>query len=127
MAKKKKLKVSANYLDYVPKLVPENKLECDEKGQITILMENKGFFNAIAKKFFRMPETTTVHLDELGNFVIGQIDGVHTVNDIAEAVKAKFGESAEPLYNRLVTYMETLRNNNFIYFDEENKDKKRKK
>jgi hypothetical protein len=49
MAKKKKLKVSANYLDYVPKLVPENKLECDEKGQITILMENKGFFNAIAK------------------------------------------------------------------------------
>ncbi len=74
-----------------------------------------------------MPETTTVHLDELGNFVIGQIDGVHTVNDIAEAVKAKFGESAEPLYNRLVTYMETLRNNDFIYFDEENKDKKQKK
>jgi hypothetical protein len=59
--------------------------------------------------------------------VIGQIDGVHTVNDIAEAVKAKFGESAEPLYNRLVTYMETLRSNDFIYFDEENKDKKRKK
>jgi hypothetical protein len=38
------------------------------------------------------------------------------VEDIAQLVKAEFGEKAEPLYDRLVKYLQILHNNGFIRF-----------
>ena len=38
------------------------------------------------------------------------------MGDIALLVKAEFGQKAEPLYDRLVKYMQILRNNGFIRY-----------
>lgn len=52
----------------------------------------------------------------MGSFIFQRIDGQRTVGQIAELVKAEFGQQAEPLYDRLVKYMQILRNNGFTRF-----------
>lgn len=112
--KKKVNKVSANYLDYVPLHSEKHTWEADDKNQIVIHIENKGPFNRVAQLLFKKPKITKVHLDKMGNFIWSLIDGKRTVNDIANEVHEEFGEKAEPLYNRLVTYMQTLESYEFI-------------
>lgn len=112
--------VSSNYLDYIPMKNPELDSETDEDGNVTILQENKGFFYFITQKLLGKPRISRIHLDEMGNFIWPLIDGKRSVYDIAELVKAEFGDRAEPLYNRLVTYMGTMESYGFVLM---NKDK----
>lgn len=109
MAKKNE----TNYLDLIP--VHSDKISYETNGeQVTILIENKGVFNRILQKIAKKPHITRVDLQGQGSFVWLCIDGEKTVYDIAARVKEKFGEEAEPLYNRLVTYMHTLENCGFV-------------
>lgn len=109
MAKKQ----SENYLDYIPVYNPRN--TWDEKdGNVTINMVHKGFYDKIAQRVFHKPRVSHIDLDEYGSFLWLQIDGVKTIGQLAEKMKAQYGEKAEPLYDRLVHYMQVLRNNNFI-------------
>ena len=39
-----------------------------------------------------------------------------TVEELAQLVHEEFGEKAEPLYDRLVKYLQILHNNGFIYY-----------
>lgn len=110
MAKKKE----ANYLDFIPSHSDRVSYEKNADGQVTILIENKGVFNRLFQKIANKPKVTRVDLQGQGNFVWLCIDGKKTVYDIAGEVKAKFGEEAEPLYNRLITYMHILENCGFI-------------
>ena len=71
-------------------------------------------FNFIAQKLFKKPRISQIHLDEMGNFIWPLMDGERNLIEIAEVVKAEFGEKAEPLYNRLVQYVRTLETYGFI-------------
>lgn len=97
-----------NYLDYIPVFNDCHSWAADEAGQVIIYVENKGFFNRAAQKLLHKPKVSQIHLDETGSFIIPLMDGERCVNDIAVLVKEHFGEKAEPLYNRLVTYLRTL-------------------
>ena len=112
---KKEKAESANYLDYVP-MHNEDKypFQTDDNGEVTIMVENKGVFNKIAQVVFRKPRISKIHLDEMGNFVWPLIDGTRTVYEIAELVKAEFGDKAEPLYDRLVQYIRNLEAYGFV-------------
>lgn len=110
----KKIKKDANYLDLVPVFNEKLKWEQDEKGIVTIFIENTGLMNRFAQKVFKKPKVSQVHLDEMGSFILPLVDGQKNVNDIALLVKEHFGEKAEPLYNRLVTYMHTLESYGFV-------------
>lgn len=110
----KKEKKAANYLDLIPVFAQAHHWEKGEDGMVTIYIENKGLMNLIAQKLFKKPRVSQVHLDEMGSFILPLIDGTRTVNDIAMCVKEHFGEKAEPLYNRLVTYMHTLESYGFV-------------
>ena len=105
-----------NYLDYIP-VISEKNTWSEENGTVTIHMVHRGFYAAIAQKFFKRPRVSHIALDEMGSFIFPRIDGRRTVGEIAELVKAEFGEAAEPLYNRLVQYMKILHNNGFIRYD----------
>ena len=50
----------------------------------------------------------------MGSFIWSLIDGKRTIYDIALLVKEKYGDKAEPLYNRLVQYMRNLEDYGFI-------------
>ena len=111
MAKKQK----ENYLDYIP--VHNSQNSWDEKdGKVTIHMVHRGFYSKIAQTFFHTPRVSHIDLDAYGSFLWKQIDGEKTVGQLADALKAQFGKDAEPLYDRLVKYMQILRNNRFILF-----------
>ncbi len=111
-------KKERNYLDFIPVHSDRISYEKDGSGQVTIFIENKGVFNRLFQKIAKKPEITRVDLQGQGNFVWLCIDGKKTVYDIAAEVRSEFGEEAEPLYNRLVTYMHTLESCGFIVMKE---------
>ena len=80
-------------------------------------------FHFLAQKILKKPKVSQIHLDEMGNFVWPLIDGTRTVYEIAQLVKEEFGEKAEPLYERLVQYIQNLENYGFIEVREKTLDK----
>ena len=118
MAKKTSKKDLRNYLDFIPVHHEQYSNTVSDYCAVTVYVENKGVFNKIAQVVFKKPRISQIHLDEMGNFIWPLMDGKNTVYDIAEQVKAHFGEKAEPLYNRLVQYMRNLESYGFIRFKE---------
>lgn len=114
MIKKNSKTVSKNYLDFVPVHNEKYSFERDSQGNITILIENKGIFNRLAQCILKKPKISCIHLDEMGNYIWPLMDGERTIYDISGLVREKFGEKAEPLYNRLVQYMKNLESYGFI-------------
>lgn len=112
MAKKTK----ENYLDFIPVINPQNTWDADEAGVVTIHMVNRGFYNRLAQKVFHTPRVSHIKLDEYGSFLWRKMDGTRTVGELAQGMKERFGERAEPLYDRLVQYMRILHNNRFVLY-----------
>ena len=109
-------KKQENYLDYIPVISEKNTWDVKEDGMVTIHMIHRGLYAWIAQRFFHRPRVSHIDLDAMGSFIFQRIDGQRTVGDIALLVKAEFGQKAEPLYDRLVKYMQILRNNGFIRY-----------
>ena len=102
-----------NYLDRVP-VRADLRWEQSESGAVTLFIENRGAMNTVAQKLFHKPRFSQVHLDELGSFLWPLIDGRQTVCDLADPVKAQFGEAAEPLYPRIAKYFQILDSYHFV-------------
>ena len=111
-----KNKHSENLLDIIPLRKPELDWAADANGIITLNIENKGFWNRVFQKLLKKPEITHIHLDKTGSFLWPLLDGEKTINDLGVLVKEKFGDEAEPLYERLTEYIKILRSNGFITF-----------
>lgn len=109
-------KKNNNYLDFIPIINPQNDWSEDEEGIVTIHMVHRGFYAAIAQKFFHTPRVSHIKLDEYGSFLWKELDGRRSVGQLAQRMKEQFGDKAEPLYDRLVHYMQILHNNKFILF-----------
>ncbi len=107
---------SKNYLDYVPIISARNTWSVQANNIVTVHVIHRGFYAWIAEKFFRRPHVTHIDLDAMGSFVFQNIDGQRNVGMIANLLSEKFGEDAEPLYERLIMYMRILYNNGFIYY-----------
>lgn len=111
MGKKKKdkdkIEKDENYLVLIPSVRDGQKWE-NEDGKVFVLQENKGFFNWVAQKFFGRPRISRIELDEFGSFVWLQIDGTKDITEIGSLVKEEFGDKAEPLYERLSKFCNTL-------------------
>lgn len=111
-----KKKKNINYLDLIPVHKEQIRWSYNDKNEVTLEIDNTGFFNKLAQKFFKKPKTSYVHLDEMGNFVWPLINGERSIESLSILVKEKFGEKAEPLYERLIKYFEILKSYDFIYF-----------
>ncbi len=116
-------KKSENYLTYIPQHHPQHTWSEDEAGLVTVNMLHKGIYASIAQRFFHTPRVSHISLDAYGSFLWKKIDGQKTVGALAEEMLEQFGEDAQPVYDRLVHYMQILRNNRFIYM--QGKDKVR--
>ena len=113
---KKKEIISENYLEKVPCRGSYIKWSQSEDGKVTLEIENTGFFNRLAQKFFNKPRVSYIHLDATGSFVWPLIDGEKDIFTLGEALKEKFGEECEPLYERLAKFFQILDSYNFITF-----------
>lgn len=107
-----------NYLEKIPCKKQELNWSQDEKGIITLEVENRGLANRIAQKLLKKPKISYIHLEEFGSFIWTVIDGEKDIIAIGESVHEQFGEKAEPLYERLSQYIKTLANYGFIIYKE---------
>lgn len=114
--KKKKIVIPQNYLEKIPVRVEAIKWSQNENGEVTLEIENKGWANRIAQKLFKRPKFSQVHLDEMGNFIWPLIDGERDIIALGKLVEEKFGEKANPLYERLARYFQILESYRFITF-----------
>lgn len=113
---KKKINEAENFLERIPVRSQYLNWAADEDGLVTLEIENTGFFNRIAQKVFRKPKFSYVHLDKTGSFVWPLIDGEKDIITLGELVKERFGEEAEPLYQRLAKFFQILDSYHFISF-----------
>lgn len=115
----KKQKVSENYLEKRPLRAESIEWTVDEKGLVTLNIENKGVFNRIAQKLFKKPKISYIHLDEMGSFVWPLLCKEKNIISIGEEVKEHFGKKAEPLYERLAEFFRILDSYHFIDWAQE--------
>ena len=108
------MKKEINYLENKPTRPSTVKWHCDEKEMVTIEKENKGFFNRAAQLLLKKPKISYIHFDEIGSIVYPLLDGQRTVQEIGEILHEKLGDSAEPLFERLIPYLLSLKNLGFI-------------
>ncbi len=113
-----------NYLDFVPLINPRNSWDQDDQGKVTIHMVHRGVYAWIAQKFFHRPRVSHIDLDRYGSFVWTRIDGKKTVGQLALEMREAFGPEAEPLYDRLVKYMQILYNNQFVVYRKTDRNKR---
>ena len=114
----KKAKKNENYLERIPKRPDKIKWSTDEEGIVTLDIENTGFFNLVAQKFFKKPKVSYVHLDKMGSFIWPLLDGEKDIVALGVLVKEHFGEEAEPLYERLAKYFQILDSYSFVEWKE---------
>lgn len=105
---------SENYLERIPCHRIDINWTIDDSEKVTLEIENKGIFNKIAQKLFKKPKISYIHLDETGSFVWPRIDGVKNIEEIGKELETHFGDSMQPLYERLAKYFQILDSYNFI-------------
>lgn len=102
-------------LDRIPHKNVDYEYDEDNKNYI-ILMPHKGFNHKIAQKFFNRPKITRVKVKGMGNTVWESINGENTIREIGQILKDNYGYEAEPLYERLIQYLNSLDKNDFIKY-----------
>ncbi|AIU69477.1 hypothetical protein TEU_03450 [Thermococcus eurythermalis] len=101
------------YLELVP--VPNPKVQLkkiDGKYYLLIPMDSKLDF--LARRLHG--DYRRIELDEVGAYTWELCDGRRTVREIGKALKARFGEEVEPLYERLVTFLFELARRYLVEF-----------
>jgi len=114
-----KKKETGNYLEKVPCRRQDIVWKEDENAIVTLEIENKGFVNTICQKLFKKPRISYIHLDEIGSFVWPIMDGKKNIIELGKAVETRFGDKANPLYERLSKYFQVLDSYGFIVWNEE--------
>ncbi|EOS56906.1 hypothetical protein C812_01835 [Paenibacillus barengoltzii G22] len=108
-----------NLLEMIPCLLPHLKVAIGKDGRAELLLPRRSWLERQSIRFLKQPPVIHVHLDELGSEVITRCDGTHTVDEIAEVIKLRFGEAAEPLLPRLSKFIEILEANGWLRWADE--------
>ena len=106
--------LSANYMDIVFSKNAEILWRVKENGFVEVDMENKGFFNSVAQKFFHRPRVSHIALDKYGSTLWLALDGSATVNDLLTKMNEAFPDESDKMLNRLVQFLTTLERWEFI-------------
>lgn len=101
-----------NFLDYIPEYCEGIEL-IQEECQEVILVKRK---NRLLSKYREKDRAGRIELDSLGGYVCKNIDGKHSVFEIAQQLENEFGEKAEPLYQRLILFLKILNQKNLIKY-----------
>ena len=78
----------------------------DDNGIVTVLEKQDHKIQKFFRKLrFKIPLYKEITFDEISSEVFTQIDGIKTVKEIGEYLEVKFGEKVNPLYERLLTFL----------------------
>jgi len=114
----KKIDKNANFLKLVPYKNMNQKWELKDDGLVRIIVMRDGLVDRAVRMFFKTPKEMKIDLDAQGSCVWKSIDNYRNIEEIGKLLIKDFGDKAEPLYQRLGTYINILRNNKFIKLKE---------
>lgn len=107
-------------------LKPARRVEWEDVGEdrVVLLVPKfshrfwvKWLLPRLRKPFFR------VKLDEYGTLVWKLCDGETTVLEIGEQMRERFGDDAEPLYDRLAVFIKRLERGDLLLFAGDDADR----
>lgn len=111
---KKICKTDSQFLTKIPVRKSDVNWYKNKDSTVTIEMINSGVFNIFFQKFLKKPKISYIHLDEIGSFLWILMDGNRDIYSLGMALEDTFGENVSPLYERLITYLNTLKSCRFI-------------
>ncbi len=109
-----KRKKNNNYLVRIPCINEGISWEADEKGIVTLCIENKGIMKRLTQLLLSKPRRSYIHLDEKGSLVWSRIDGKRDILSIVENVKAE--DDVELHYHQAAKYFSILHSYGFIKY-----------
>lgn len=78
----------------------------DDNGIVTVFEKQEHKIQKFFRKLrFKIPLYKEITLDEISSVVFTQIDGIKTVKEIGESLELKFGDKVNPLYERLLVFI----------------------
>lgn len=78
----------------------------DDNGRVTIFEKQDHRIQSFFRKLkFRIPLYKEIEFDEISSAVFLDIDGNKTVKQIGEDLVKRFGDKVEPLYERLLIFI----------------------
>lgn len=93
-------------LNIVFKIRPSTEYKVNENGRVTILEKQERKIQRFLRKLrVNIPLYKKTTLDEFSSEVFLLIDGKKTVKEIGECLQDKFGEKVNPLYERLLLFL----------------------
>lgn len=101
-------------LDIIYKINDEVVFKKDGNKIVLVQKQNHKIQNFFRKLKFKIPEESYLTLDDYASYVFKQIDGKKNVRQIGEAVYDEFGDEANPLYERLLTFLNHLESTLFV-------------
>lgn len=106
------MKTNQDILDIVYKICDNIEYDVNEDKIVTIL-EKQGHKvqNFFRKLKFKIPTYKKIELDEYSSAVFLEINGEKTVEEIGKKLEAKFGEKVNPLYERLLLFLNHIEAN----------------
>ncbi|WP_255298253.1 PqqD family peptide modification chaperone [Brevibacillus dissolubilis] len=104
---------SQNLLTMIPSIREGLQLDISGEGA-ALVIPRTSWLERLSVKYMKQPAAIRIKLDALGEAVLSQCDGQRTVEDIAVHLRQTFGEAAEPLYPRLVKFLEIVEANGWI-------------
>ena len=111
----KRKKKDDNLLDMIP--VRNCKWTRQEENKELVRIVKPRFDTKLGKsigKKLKLKPTFNVNLDEYGTAVWRLFDGKLTVREIGEILRTQFGDTVEPLYERLAAFLKILKTNELI-------------
>lgn len=110
----RKLNKDENFLELIPVRNPALEYSVDDNGIVIITVPNIGFFNKLAQTFFKRPKISYIHLDAYSSYVWRGMNGKRDLTELGRYLKRKYGDNAEPLYERLIEFINILKSNKYI-------------
>ena len=111
--KRDKKRDNVNLLDLIPHPCVEWETNSDDK--IDLLVPK--FRHVLIERWIKRLGKSTVfriHLDEFGSYAWAQCDGRHTVFQIGNELKARYGSCIDPVFDRLSAFIRILIQNKLI-------------
>lgn len=109
---KRRSTTTTNLLDLQPRRTAD---WIEEDGRVVVLVPK--FRNVLMVRYI-LPRLRSQHfrvkLDGLGSAVWRRCDGATTVETIGNQVRSEFGETAEPLFDRIGTFLKKLEHGDLV-------------
>lgn len=112
--------ISDNFLLYIPKKKHNDWEKKD--GSIYLIFHHEKLAERLIRWLVKKPCISDIKLDSMGSCVWSMIDGEKTVYEVGQSLLKEFGDSCEPIYDRLIIFLRYMNRRGWIALNRGNQN-----